>query len=119
MLTRACVSRVSLGLLLLQAATTNVCVFAGDQVDRSPTGSGVTARVAVHAAKGLVRDGQVRTFRSVVGSTFTGAIASHCTAPGGGAAVTVRVQGEGFYCGEARFTLDDGDELGRGFLVRP
>ncbi|KAJ0060908.1 hypothetical protein NL108_001768, partial [Boleophthalmus pectinirostris] len=53
--------------------TSNVCVFAEAQVDRSPTGSGVTARVALQFHKGLIALNQTRTFQSgATGSKFMG-----------------------------------------------
>uniref|UniRef100_A0A3B4AVN0 trans-L-3-hydroxyproline dehydratase n=1 Tax=Periophthalmus magnuspinnatus TaxID=409849 RepID=A0A3B4AVN0_9GOBI len=53
--------------------TSNVCVFAEAQVDRSPTGSGVTARVALQFHKGLIALNQTRMFQSgATGSKFTG-----------------------------------------------
>ena len=53
-------------------ATANICVFAAREVDRSPTGSGVTARIAVQHARGLIALGQERRFESVTGAIFTG-----------------------------------------------
>ena len=97
--------------------TANVCVFAGAQVDRSPTGSGVTARMAVQSRKGLVGLNQERTFESVTGAVFTGAVVAETTC-GEIPAVIVRVAGEAHYTGEARFSLEPGDVIGRGFLVR-
>ena len=55
--------------------TRNICVFAEAEVDRSPTGSGVTARLAAMHAKGQIAIGQTRIFESIVGSRFTGAVA--------------------------------------------
>lgn len=53
--------------------TTNICVFADEQVDRSPTGSGVTARIALQYHKGLLELNQMRAFKSsATGSVFTG-----------------------------------------------
>ncbi|PNJ70582.1 L3HYPDH isoform 7, partial [Pongo abelii] len=53
--------------------TTNICVFADEQVDRSPTGSGVTARIALQYHKGLLELNQTRAFKSsATGSVFTG-----------------------------------------------
>src|SRR5690606_38068662 len=48
-------------------ATRNVCVFADRQVDRSPTGSGVTARLAAMHARGNAAIGEARLFESIVG----------------------------------------------------
>jgi proline racemase len=95
----------------------NICVFANAEVDRSPTGSGVTARMAARHQKGLVALGQVCEFESVTGSRFTGEVAA-VTACGSKPAVTVRVGGRAHYSGEARFWLEEGDDIGRGFLLR-
>jgi len=97
--------------------TRNVCVFAEAEVDRSPTGSGVTARLAAMHAKGEVRIGETRTFESIVGSRFNGAVARTATA-GDREAIVARVGGRAFYSGTAAFTLEDDDDLGRGFLLK-
>ena len=97
--------------------TRNVCVFADRQVDRSPTGSGVTARLAAMHAKGEVAIGETRLFESIVGSRFEGEVASE-TRAGDHAAVTVRVGGRAFYSGRAQFVVEEDDPLGGGFLVR-
>ncbi|AKI02507.1 proline racemase [Hoeflea sp. IMCC20628] len=97
--------------------TRNVCVFADRQVDRSPTGSGVTARLAAMHARGQIGIGQERTFQSTIGSRFSGAVAS-VTSCGAHAAITARVSGRAFYSGKAEFTVEDDDPLAAGFLVR-
>jgi trans-L-3-hydroxyproline dehydratase len=99
------------------APTKNVCVFADAEVDRSPTGSGVTARLAAMHAKGEIGTGETRTFESIAGSRFTGAVA-RATKAGGRGAIVARVGGRAFYSGKAEFTLEDDDALGRGFLLR-
>lgn len=97
--------------------TRNVCVFAEAEVDRSPTGSGVTARLAAMHAKGQIEPGRARVFESIVGSRFTGEVA-RTTRAGPHAAIVARVGGRAFYSGKAEFTLEADDELGRGFLLR-
>jgi len=97
--------------------TKNICVFADAEVDRSPTGSGVTARLAAMHAKGLIAEGQVRTFESIAGSRFEGSI-GRTTRAGEHSAIVARVSGRAHYIGEARFTLEEDDFLGRGFLLR-
>ena len=97
--------------------TRNICVFADRQVDRSPTGSGVTARLAAMHAKGEAGTGETRLFESIVGSRFEGAVARRAKA-GELDAVTVRVSGRAHYSGRAEFVVEDDDPLGRGFLVR-
>jgi trans-L-3-hydroxyproline dehydratase len=99
-------------------ATKNVCVFADAEVDRSPTGSGVTARLAAMHAKGEIGIGETRLFESIVGSRFEGAVARAVTLADGRPGIVARVSGRAFYTGTATFTLEDGDELGKGFLVR-
>lgn len=97
--------------------TANICVFAAREVDRSPTGSGVTARIALQHARGLIRPGQSRRFESVTGAIFTGK-ALRETRCGPFPAVTVEVAGRAHYTGTARFTLEDDDQIGRGFLLK-
>ena len=78
---------------------------AGRQVDRSPTGSGVSARVALQWTRGEIALGQQREFESLTGTRFTG-VAVEETRAGPYRAVTVEVSGTAHYTGEARFTLE-------------
>ncbi len=95
----------------------NVCVFADAQVDRSPTGSGVTARIALQHRRRLIETGQERPFESVTGALFSGKAISETTC-GDFKAVSVEVGGEAHFTGECRFRLEDGDTIGNGFLLR-
>lgn len=95
----------------------NVCVFADAEVDRSPTGSGVTARMALRHAKGLVRIGESCEFESLTGARFTASVKEPVALPGH-EAVTVRVGGRAYYSGKASWSLEAGDSIGRGFLLR-
>ncbi len=101
---------------LTGGASRNLCVFAGDQVDRSPTGSGVTARLAVSHARGAVRLGQVALFESITGSRFKAQIDGE-TRLEDHPAVTVEVEGKAHYCGRASFTLEADDPFPDGFLL--
>ncbi|XP_067239757.1 trans-L-3-hydroxyproline dehydratase isoform X2 [Chanodichthys erythropterus] len=97
--------------------TANVCVFADAQVDRSPTGSGVTARIALQYHKGLIGLNQTRSFQSgATGSVFTGTAKE--TMCGDFRAVVVEVKGHAHYSGVASFTQESDDPLSRGFLLR-
>ncbi len=102
---------------LEEAATANVCVFAAREVDRSPTGSGVIARIALQAARGLIELGERRRFESLTGAIFTGRPLTR-TRAGRFEAVTVEVAGRAHYTGSARFTREPDDLLGGGFLLR-
>ena len=97
--------------------TANICVFAEREVDRSPTGSGVTARIALQHARGQIAFGQERQFESVTGALFTGK-ALRAARTGRFDAVIVEVGGKAHYTGSAKFTLEEGDEIGKGFLLR-
>jgi trans-L-3-hydroxyproline dehydratase len=97
--------------------TANICVFAASQVDRSPTGSGVTARIALQHRRKLIGLDQPRAFESVTGALFTGQAVAE-TRCGDVPAVTVSVTGEAFYTGENTFTWEESDEIGQGFLLR-
>ena len=97
--------------------TANVCVFADGQVDRSPTGSGVTARLALMHRRGQVATGASRVFRSITGAEFAGRVIA-TTRAGPHPAVTVEVAGQAYYAGEARFWREPDDPLGGGFLLR-
>lgn len=98
-------------------ASANICVFADAQVDRSPTGSGVTARLAVAAARKTASIGEIYQFESVTGAIFTGRIAQS-TKVGPYSAVTVEVAGQAYYSGSADFSAEDGDPLAGGFILR-
>jgi trans-L-3-hydroxyproline dehydratase len=96
--------------------TVNLCVFADRQVDRSPTGSGVTARIALQHGAGAIPLGVERPFAGVLGGVFTGkAIA--VTRVGDRPAVVVEVAGQAHYTGESEFVLEDDDPL-PAFLLR-
>ncbi|MDC7700786.1 proline racemase family protein [Vogesella indigofera] len=95
----------------------NVCVFADAEVDRSPTGSGVTTRMALRHARGLVAVGEACVFESLTGARFSASVNGAANLPGHDA-VTVRVSGRAHYSGKASWTLEADDDIGRGFLLR-
>ena len=95
----------------------NVCVFADAEVDRSPTGSGVTTRMALRHAHGLVANGEACVFESITGARFSASVNGAAKLPGHDA-VTVSVSGRAHYSGKASWTLEADDEIGRGFLLR-
>jgi len=96
--------------------TTNICVFADRQVDRSPTGSGVTARIALQYRNGQIELGQARSFESITGAIFTAKAISETTCRPH-KAVTVEVAGSAHYTGSSVFTHEADDKIGRGFLL--
>lgn len=110
-----------------EGAELGLCVFANGQIDRSPTGSGVTARVAAAHAKGERKLGTKWTYHSLVSNSnngygaFTASIADQLSiVPGSGLiapAVTVSVEGYAFYIGSSTLISERQDALGGGFLL--
>ncbi len=91
----------------------NVTIFADGEVDRSPCGSGTSARCALLAADGLLGPGDALRHDSIVGSTFTARVVGS-VADG----VLTEVEGMAYRTGEHRFVLDPRDPLGTGFVLR-
>ncbi len=90
----------------------NLCVFGGGQVDRSPTGSGATARMALYHARGLLGPGERQEFRGVSGIGFEAAIQR--TEEQG---VIVEISGRGYYSGESTLVFEPGDPLADGLAI--
>lgn len=99
------------------APSRNVCIFAGRQVDRSPTGSGVSARMALQVARRQVTLGEARRFESCTGAVFTGKALREGPPVGPLKSVIVEVGGTAYQTGEARFTFDERDPLCEGFSL--
>jgi proline racemase/trans-L-3-hydroxyproline dehydratase len=91
----------------------NVTIFADGEVDRSPCGSGTSARCALLHAEGELPEGALLRHDSLIGTTFSARVVGD-TAAG----VLTEVQGAAFRTGEHRFTLDPRDPLGAGFVLR-
>jgi trans-L-3-hydroxyproline dehydratase len=95
----------------------NVCVFADGEVDRSPTGTGVSGRLAIHRARGEIDFDQPITIESILGTRFTGR-AVEPTAFGPYPAVIPEIEGSAHITGRHEFLIDPSDELRCGFLLR-
>ena len=95
----------------------NVTVFADGEVDRSPCGSGTSARLALLDADGRLPRGAELRHRSIVGTEFVGRVVDDAEVAGIPAVVT-EVEGSAFRTGEHVFVLDPHDALGDGFLLR-
>ncbi|KAJ7067339.1 proline racemase [Mycena amicta] len=97
-----------------------LCFFADQQIDRSPTGSGVMARVALAVDKGTLNIGDSRTYHSIVsaqagsgsGSGFRGTAVERVDA-----GTVVKVEGRAFYTGAASFVLEESDTMPDGFVL--
>ena len=96
----------------------NLCVFAASEVDRSPTGTGVSARLALHHAKKDIALGQTVAIESILGraSVFEGRAIEEITFetfP----AIVPEVSGQAFLTGIHQFLIDPADPLAPGFLL--
>lgn len=98
-------------------AQRNVTVFADGEVDRSPCGSGTSARLALLHARGELAIGAPFTHRSIVDSVFQAGI-SGTAEVAGIPAVATWVQGSAYRTGEHVFSLDPRDPIGSGFRLR-
>ncbi len=95
----------------------NVCIFAEGEVDRSPTGTGVSARLAIHFTRGEIRAGESLVIESILGTTFTGTVVEK-TSFAGIPAVIPQVEGTAHLTGHHEFYLDPEDPLRYGFFIR-
>lgn len=95
----------------------NVCLFADGEIDRSPTGTGVSGHLAIQHAKGDLEPGETLVVESLVGSTFTGTIRD-TTDFEGDDAVIPEVEGEAHITGTSSFTIDPADPFREGFVLR-
>lgn len=95
----------------------NVCIFAEGEVDRSPTGTGVSARAALHYAKGELQLNQKITIESILGSLMT-VRAVEVTKFGPYDAVIPEVSGSASITGRNEFYFDPEDPFREGFILR-
>lgn len=95
----------------------NCCIFADREVDRSPTGSGTSGRVAQLYLRGQLALGEALVNESVIGTVFRGRVLEETTL-GALPAVIAQIEGTAHICGFAQWVLDARDPLRHGFLVR-
>jgi trans-L-3-hydroxyproline dehydratase len=95
----------------------NVCIFADAELDRSATGSGVSARAALHYAGGEVRLNEQITIESILGSTMSVQVVG-VTNFGPYDAVIPEVSGTASITGRHEFYFDPEDPLRSGFIFR-
>jgi proline racemase len=95
----------------------NVAVFGDGEVDRSPCGSGTSARLALLDAEGRLPRGAPLRHLGIVGTEFSGRVVG-ATDVAGRAAVVTEVTGSAYRTGRSAFELDPDDPLGNGFLLR-
>jgi proline racemase len=94
----------------------NACVVNPGKLDRSPTGTGCSALIAVLHAKGLMNTGDSYIGRSVIESRFTGCIAGE-TSIGGMPAIIPEITGRAWISGQTTLLLDPNDPWPAGYKV--
>lgn len=94
----------------------NAVVIRPGKIDRSPTGTGCSARMAVLSARGLMREGDVYRARSIIGSEFVCRIARQATI-GGRPAIVPIISGRGWITGVSQYMLDPSDPWPSGYRL--
>jgi proline racemase len=99
-----------------QKVGTNTVVIRPGKLDRSPTGTGVSARLAVMHARGQIQVGDALLARSIIGSEFLGRVESE-TMVGDIPAIYPSITGRAWITGTSRLTLDSSDPWPEGYQV--
>jgi proline racemase len=96
--------------------TKNAVVVAPGRLDRSATGTGLSARIAALHARGRMSVGDTMTHASVIGSTFDGRIVREA-AIGGRVGVVPAIRGTAWITGVTQVLLDPSDPFPEGYLL--
>jgi trans-L-3-hydroxyproline dehydratase len=97
-------------------ATRNACIVAPGRSDRSPTGTGTCARMAVLHARKQMKVGDHMYHESIIGSRFKGTIAGE-TAIAGRQAILPRIEGRAWITGFLTYCLDASDPYPQGYVL--
>lgn len=95
----------------------NVCIFAEGEVDRCPTGSGVSGRMAIHWKRNEIGPGEFMRIESITDSVFKGSVVSEVDF-GPFQAVIPQVEGTAHITGMQTFVIDPNDPMREGFILR-
>lgn len=94
----------------------NACVIKPGKIDRSPTGTGCSALMAVLHAKGLMKEGETYIGRSIIESRFMGSIVGNTTV-GNHAAIIPTISGRAWITGQSTLMLDPSDPWPKGYRI--
>jgi trans-L-3-hydroxyproline dehydratase len=100
----------------VDAISKNAVVVAPGRLDRSATGTGLSARMAALHARGEMHVGDAMTHASVLGTTFDGRIVSETTV-GGRPAVIPAIRGSAWITGITQVIVDPTDPFPEGYLL--
>jgi proline racemase len=96
--------------------TRNTCIVAPGRSDRSPTGTGTCARMAVLHARGQMAVGDSMIHESLIGSQFRGRIVS-ATSIGDRTAIVPAIKGRAWITGFSTYLLDPDDPYPLGYVL--
>ncbi|KAK3080669.1 hypothetical protein LTS18_014243, partial [Coniosporium uncinatum] len=107
-----------------EGADTGLTYFADQAIDRSPTGSGAQARIALAYARGALKLGRSWTYHWLLSNAcggrggMVGSVAEEVTVPGfkngGYPAVKVKVEGYAYYTGTSSWIVEADDPIAEG-----
>lgn len=95
----------------------NVCIFAEGEVDRCPTGSGVSGRMAIHHARNEIQIGEKMSIEGITDAVFIGSVI-RTEDYGPFNAVIPQVEGTAHITGMHTFIIDPHDPMKNGFIFR-
>jgi proline racemase len=95
----------------------NTVVISPGTLDRSPCGTGTSARMAQLHARGELTLGREFVHESIIGSLFTGCLVEQVRLTPEVSAVVPTIEGRAWICGFQQFVLDPDDPFPAGFLV--
>ena len=98
------------------AVSRNAVVVAPGRLDRSATGTGLSARMATLHARGLLAVGEVMHHASVIGTTFEGRIVSESSL-GDRPAIVPAIRGSAWLTGVTQLLLDPSDPFPEGYVL--
>jgi proline racemase/trans-L-3-hydroxyproline dehydratase len=94
----------------------NVVVFGDGQIDRSPCGTGTSAKLASLYAKGKLKINEPFVYESITGTMFTGFVKEEVMV-GNHRAIVPLIRGKAFITGFNHFIIDEEDPLKYGFTL--
>ncbi|MFS8541576.1 MAG: proline racemase family protein, partial [Tissierellales bacterium] len=100
-----------------EATLKNVVVFGEGQVDRSPCGTGTSAKMATLFAKGKLKEGELFVYESIIGTMFKGRVVG-TTKVGEFDAVIPEITGSAYITGFNTFVIDEDDPMKYGFSLK-
>ncbi|MFA3975230.1 proline racemase [Clostridioides difficile] len=100
-----------------EATYKNVVIFGQGQVDKSPCGTGTSAKLATLHAKGELKVGEKFVYESILGTLFKGEIVEE-TKVADFNAVVPKITGSAYITGFNHFVIDEEDPLKHGFILK-